>query len=205
MLLKPLLLRQTLFPLYPPVPQVQSLGQPIFRSKPGVNVCYVYSFRILETSMTNPFRGPIFTCFEIYKLYGNFGGLSSASRSSIIIHKVGRRRMFEAPAKIGHRQFTHSITRKNGCFLCFSTRWRVWIISDLTVANARDAIIARYNYANKRRSSDLVPELMSDSLSTYVDSRKDVRASIIKRIMSIHNQPVPDDDARRRNQLYFLC
>jgi hypothetical protein len=66
--------------------------------------------------------------------------------------------------------------------------------TDLTIAKVGDAIIAEYNHDDKIRSADLVTKLMSDTLSTYVDSRKDVRALIIKRIMAMRNRFMPVDD-----------
>ena len=66
--------------------------------------------------------------------------------------------------------------------------------TDLTIAKVRDAIIAEYNYNDKIRSADLVTKLMSDALSTYANSKKDVRALIIERIMSINNRSMPNDD-----------
>jgi hypothetical protein len=66
--------------------------------------------------------------------------------------------------------------------------------TDLTMAKVRDAIIAEYTYDDKIRSADLVTKLMSDALSTYANSKKDVRALIIERIMSIDNRSMPNDD-----------
>ena len=66
--------------------------------------------------------------------------------------------------------------------------------TDLTIAKVRDAIIAEYNYNDKICSADLVTKLMSDALSTYANSKKDVRALIIERIMSINNRSMPNDD-----------
>jgi hypothetical protein len=66
--------------------------------------------------------------------------------------------------------------------------------TDLTIAKVRNSIIAGYDYNNRIGAIDLVKELMKNTLSTYANSRKDVRPLIIERIMSIDNRFMPNDD-----------
>lgn len=66
--------------------------------------------------------------------------------------------------------------------------------TDLTMAKVRDAIIVEHTHEGKIWSVDFVKKLMSDELSTYVDSKKDVRALIVERIMSINGSSMPNDD-----------
>jgi hypothetical protein len=68
--------------------------------------------------------------------------------------------------------------------------------TDLTIAKARNAVIAGFENDNKIGPVDLVKKLMKDTLSTYADSKKDVRALIIDRIVSINNESMPNDDER---------
>jgi hypothetical protein len=66
--------------------------------------------------------------------------------------------------------------------------------TDLTIAKERNSIIAGYDFDNKLGPVDLVKKLMKDTLTTYANSKKDVRDLIIEKIMSINNEAMPNDD-----------